>query len=218
MTDLVVSRELLESILDELHGGAYSRLNEVLNGPAPDLLPVKSLDLLDQMVLIVVEGEPAGKGRPRFTVRGKGKASFVQVYTDAQTAAYEELIQHEVLRMIGGQALVERTKQIKRRTFIEAYKDFGGEPLFKCPVRVEMEIRHPIRASWTKAKKAAALAGHIAPTIKSDIDNICKIWFDAFNDCIWKDDTQCVEVHAIKSFAEDPSVLVRVIPLDLLLA
>lgn len=177
-----------------------------------DLFQRSNLDLLDQAVLIVMEGDPRGKGRPRFSAHG----GFVKVYTDAATAEYEELIQHEVLRMIGGQALVDRTKQIKRRTFIEAYKDFGGEPLFKCPVRVEMEIRHPIRASWTKAKKAAALAGHIAPTIKSDIDNICKIWFDAFNDCIWKDDTQCVEVHAIKSFAEDPSVLVRVIPLDLL--
>ena len=157
-----------------------------------DLFQRPNLDLMNQAVLVVVEGDPVGKGRPRFTMRGKGKGSFVQVYTDAQTAAYEELIQVEVLRLIGGQALVDRTRQIKRRTFIEAYKDFGGEPLFKGPVRVEMEIRHPIRASWTKAKKAAALSGHIAPTLKPDPDNVAKIWFDAFNDCMWKDDTQVI--------------------------
>jgi Holliday junction resolvase RusA-like endonuclease len=168
------------------------------------------------MALIVLEGDPRGKGRPRFTVRGKGKAQFVQVYTDSETAAYEELIQVEVLRLIGGQALIDRTRQIKRRTFIEAFKDFGGEPLFKCPVRVEMEIQHPIRASWTKAKKAAALSGHIAPTLKPDPDNVAKIWFDAFNDCMWKDDTQVIRMSVERSFSEDPSVLVRVIPLDLL--
>lgn len=212
MGDLLVSREALESLLDELHGGAYSRLNEILNGPSPDLLPVKSLDLLDQMVLIVMEGDPRGKGRPRFSTHG----GFVKVYTDAATAEYEELIQVEVLRHMGQQALIDRTRQIKRASFIQAFKDFGGEPIFSCPVRVEMEIRHPIRASWTKAKKAAALAGHIAPTLKPDPDNVAKIWFDAFNDCMWKDDTQVIKMSVDRYFAEDPSVLVRVIPLDLL--
>lgn len=212
MTDLSVSREFLESLLDELHGGTYSRLFEFLNGPPADLLAPVTVDLLDQAVLIVLEGDPRGKGRPRFSTHG----GFVKVYTDSDTMAYEELIQAEVLRLIGGQDLIDRTRQIKRRSFIEAYTDFGGEPLFKCPVRVEMEIRHPIRASWTKAKKAAALAGHIAPTLKPDPDNVAKIWFDAFNACMWKDDTQVIRMSVERSFSENPSVLVRVIPLDLL--
>jgi Holliday junction resolvase RusA-like endonuclease len=79
-----------------------------------------------------------------------------------------------------------------------------------------MEIRHPIRASWTKAKTSGALAGHIAPTIKPDPDNVAKIWFDAFNNCMWKDDTQVIKLSVERSFAEEPSVLVRVIPLDLI--
>ena len=177
-----------------------------------DLFQRPNLDLLDQAALIVLEGDPRGKGRPRFSTHG----GFVKVYTDAATTEYEELIQVEVLRLIGGQALIDRARQIKRRSFIEAYKDFGGEPMFSGPVRVEMEIQHPIRASWTKAKKAAALAGHIAPTLKPDPDNVAKIWFDAFNDCMWKDDTQVIKVSIDRCFSEDPSVLVRVIPLDLL--
>lgn len=177
-----------------------------------DLFASGNKDLLDQAVLVVLEGDPVGKARPRFTTIG----GFVRTYTDPKTAAYEELIQQEVLRLIGGQALIDHTKQIKRRTFIEAYKDFGGQPVFAGPVRVEMEIYHPIRASWTKAKKAAALAGHIAPTLKPDPDNVAKIWFDAFNDCMWKDDTQVIRMSVERSFSESPSVLVRVIPLDLL--
>lgn len=177
-----------------------------------ELFARPNLDLMDQAVLVVLEGDPRGKGRPRFSTHG----GFVKVYTDAATAEYEELIQVEVLRLIGGQTLVDRTRQIKRRSFIEAFKDFGGQPLFTGPVRVEMEIRHPIRTSWTKAKKAAALLGHIAPTLKPDPDNVAKIWFDAFNDCMWKDDTQVIRFSVDRSFSEDPSVLVRVIPLDLL--
>lgn len=212
MGDITISRAILESLLDELHGGAYTRMFELLNGPAPDLLSPPTLDLLDQMVVIVLEGDPRGKGRPRFMQRG----AFTTVYTDKETLAYEELIQVEVLRHIGEQALIDRTCQIKRQTFIQAYKDFGGEPIFKGPVRVEMEIRHPIRASWTKAKKAAAVAGHIAPTLKPDPDNVAKIWFDAFNGCMWEDDTQVIRMSVERTFSEDPSVLVRVIPLDLL--
>ena len=212
MGELSVPRELLEELLAEATNSNWSRLNEILNGPAPDLLPVKSLDLTDQAVIIVLEGDPRGKGRPRFSTH----CGFGKVYTDAATAEYEELIQVEVLRHIGKQALIDRTRQIKRQTFIQAYKDFGGQPIFTGPVRVEMEIRHPIRASWTKAKKAAALAGRIAPTLKPDPDNVAKIWFDAFNDCMWKDDTQVIRMSVERSFAEDPSVLVRVIPLDLL--
>lgn len=165
-------------------------------------------------VVVVLEGDPRGKGRPRFAARG----GFVKVFTDPETVAYEELIQEEVLRYIGGQALVDRTRQIRRRTFIEAYKDFGGSVVFTGPVRVEIEIRHAIRDSWTKAKKAGALAGTVAPTIKPDPDNVAKIWFDAFNGCMWNDDTQVIKVSIERLFAEWPSVLVRVIPLDLVSA
>jgi Holliday junction resolvase RusA-like endonuclease len=179
-----------------------------------DLFAVPNVDLLDQMAVIVLEGDPRGKGRPKFAARG----SFVQVYTDKETAAYERLIQEEVLRLIGGEALVLETKKIKRRTFIEAYADMGGKPMFTGPVRLEMEIAHKIRDSWPKRKKEAARLGLVAPTIKVDWDNSAKIWCDAFNGCMWKDDTQVIEAHVVKKFSDDPYVLARVIPLDLISA
>lgn len=171
-------------------------------------------DIMERSVLIVLEGEPRGKGRPRFSSRG----AYVQVYTDADTLAYEERIQCEVLTLIGGPALVAKTRQIKRATFIQAYRDFGGEPLFKSPVRIEMEIAHSIRPSWTKNKQDAARLGLIAPTIKVDFDNCAKIWCDAFNGCMWKDDTQVIDARIIKIFSDTPYVLVRVIPLDIISA
>lgn len=179
-----------------------------------DLLPRRNIDLMDQMALVVLEGDPVGKARPRFTQIG----GFVRTYTDPKTALYERLIQEEVLRLIGGEALVLETKKIKRRTFIEAYADMGGKPMFTGPVRLEMEIAHKIRDSWPKRKKEAARLGNIAPTIKTDWDNCAKIWCDAFNGCMWKDDTQVIEAHVVKKFCDDPYVLVRVIPLDLISA
>jgi len=217
MTDkLQVDREFLESLLDEVYGCAYDRLRAFLDGPTPDLIPPRTIDLMDQMAVVVLEGDPRGKGRPKFTVRGHGPKQFVQVYTDKETQDYEQLIQEEVLRLIGGDVLVHNTKMIKRATFIDAFVDMGGEPLFKGPVRLEMEIRHPLRVSWTKAKTAGALNGEVAATIKPDIDNVLKIWCDAFNRCMWKDDTQVIRCTVEKMFAEEPSVLVRVIPLDLI--
>lgn len=179
-----------------------------------DLIPPRNVDLIDQMKVVVIEGDPFGKQRPRFANIG----GFVRTYTETRTAEYEQLIQEEVLRLIGGDVLVHNTKQIKRRTFIEAYTDMGGKPLFTGPVRIEMEIAHKIRESWTKKKQEGARLGHVAATIKVDFDNCAKIWCDAFNGCMWKDDTQVVDARIRKFFADDPYVLVRVIPLDLVSA
>lgn len=219
MTDPIEAQRLLIeayaalSRSDEPQLELLGAIGKLLNIRTPaDLIPPRTIDLLDQAVVVVLEGDPRGKGRPKFASRG----SFVQVYTDKETQDYEQLIQEEVLRLIGGDVLVHNTKQIKRRTFIEAFTDMGGKPLFSCPVRLEMEIRHPLRVSWTKKKTAGALNGEIAATIKPDIDNVLKIWCDAFNHCMWKDDTQVVRCTVDKMFAEEPSVLVRVIPLDLI--
>lgn len=168
-----------------------------------------------RQLLIILEGEPRGKGRPRFTVRGKGKQQFVQVFTDEQTAQYEREIQLEVFRTIGGQALVDVVTEFKKKTMVEAFQFSNGQPAFTGPVEVEMEIRHPVRASWTKAKRAGALDGSIAPTVKPDPDNVLKIFYDAFNGCVWDDDTQVIKGSFSRCFSESPGVTVIVTALDL---
>lgn len=215
MTEL----ERLHEFIRELASGsweirhAYEELGFSYD-KGPDLLPPPGRDLPGGLT-IVIEGEPQGKGRPRFTVRGDGKNRFVQVFTDDRTAAYEELIQLEVLRVMGGMELMREVTSIRRRTMAEAYAAFGYTPHFMGPVRIEMEMRHPVRVSWTKAKTAGALSGHIAPTLKVDFDNCAKVFCDAFNGILWGDDTQVIRASIERTFAEEPSVLVRVIPLDL---
>lgn len=176
-----------------------------------DLFEEEPKDMASQSVLIVIEGEPRGKGRPRFATRGK----FVTVFTDDATKAYELEIQMEVARALYGQAMADLVYAFRKLPANEMFLTLQFKPRFTGPVSVQMEVRHPIRESWNKAKKAGALDGSIAPTIKSDIDNIFKIWFDAFNGCMWVDDTQVVEVTGRKVFSENPGVTVRVTPLDL---
>lgn len=176
-----------------------------------DLFRQPPADLSDQSVLIVIEGEPVGKGRPKFAVQG----GFVRVYTPEKTRDYELEIQMEVGRTLYGQEMAERIWGLRKLPANEMFLMLQFVPRFTGPVRVEMEVRHPIRESWNKAKKAGAMDGSIAPTIKSDLDNIFKIWFDAFNGCMWVDDTQVVEVSGKKIFSDNPGVSVSVIPLDL---
>lgn len=138
-------------------------------------------------VFILVEGEPRGKGRPKFARQG----GFVRVYTDDKTMKYEALIQ------------------------LEARRAMKGRPIIAGPVKIVMEIHHSIRPSWTKAKRAGAAAGEIAPTIKCDFDNVAKVFCDALNGCLWVDDTQVIEARITKHFSETPCVSILITPLDL---
>ena len=164
-----------------------------------------------RQLLIILEGEPRGKGRPRFSARG----GIVRTFTDEKTADYEREIQLEVFRTMGGQALVESVTEFKKRPMVESFEISGGQPAFTGPVEVEMEIRHPVRASWNKAKRAGALEGSIAPTVKPDPDNVLKIFYDAFNGCVWGDDTQVIKGSFSRCFSESPGVTVIVRALDL---
>lgn len=139
-------------------------------------------------VSFLVPGEPQGKGRPRIGKVG----AHARMFTPTKTLAYEGLI-----------ALAAQTAM-------------DGRPMLAGPVLLEMKMLHPIRDSWSKKKKAGALAGEIAPTIKCDADNCLKAVCDALNGIVWKDDVQVVNVVLSKRFAETPGVSVRVVPLEML--
>lgn len=176
-----------------------------------DLFSEAPKDLSDQAVLIVVEGEPIGKQRPKFSVQG----GFVRVYTPEKTRDYELAIQMEVGQALYGRAMAESIWGLRKLPANEMFMVLQFVPRFTGPVRVDLEIRHTIRPSWNKSKKAGVADGSIAATIKPDLDNVAKIWFDAFNGCMWVDDTQVVEMSARKVFSESPGVTVTVTPLDL---
>ena len=138
------------------------------------------------MIVVCVPGEPVGKGRPRVASRG-GRP---MMYTPEKTVQYEQLVR------------------------AEAEKAMRGADLLAGPVELILEVYPGVPDSWSKKKKAAALAGEIYPTKKPDIDNVVKAVCDAFNGSVWLDDVQVVDLHVVRRFSGEPKVFAIVTPLD----
>lgn len=139
------------------------------------------------MILICIPGQPVPKGRPRAVKMRKG----IRMYTPPKTKAYEEACAVEAKVAM-----------------------HGAEPL-SGPVEIQMQIFVKIPTSYNKAKREACRLGKIVPTSSADIDNVAKSVMDSFNGIVWKDDSQVVDAHLTKRFADEPCVIAIVTPLDL---
>ena len=137
---------------------------------------------MNRKIEFFVPGTPVGKGRPRAARRGAG----VVMFTPEKTAGYEALVAAAASNAMRAEA----------------------GPLFTGPLEAVLEMRIPIPASWSKAHKAAALAGTELPTSKPDIDNVAKAILDACNGVVFRDDAQVVMLAATKAFSDEPGVRV----------
>ena len=124
------------------------------------------------MVTYMVEGNPVGKGRPKFARRG----NFVSTYTPTKTRDYEDLIKDAAKKAMG-----------------------SGEPL-ETAVTVAIYITVPIPQSYSKKRTEACLKGLERPIKKPDIDNIAKCFLDAMNEIVYLDDTQVLTLHITKVY------------------
>jgi Holliday junction resolvase RusA-like endonuclease len=134
------------------------------------------------MVTFRVEGEPKGKGRPRFRSTGK----FVQTYTDSKTRDYENTIKASAMIAMG-----------------------ASKPL-ESPVAVFIHATKGIPASYSKKRTEACLNGIERPSKKPDLDNIMKACLDAMNEVVYLDDKQVVSIHATQVYGTYPNVEVLV--------
>ena len=129
-----------------------------------------------------VEGEPKGKGRPRFSKVG----GFVKTYTDQKTRDYESLI-----------SKAARTAM-------------GETPPMEGALHMSLLICCSIPKTWSKKKRLQALHGELYPTTKPDLDNICKIVADSMNGIVYTDDKQIISLKAIKHYGEAPFISICV--------
>jgi Holliday junction resolvase RusA-like endonuclease len=134
------------------------------------------------MLTFTVEGDPHGKGRPRFRSTGK----FVQTYTDSKTKSYEEKVRDAAKQAMG-----------------------SAEPL-ETPVSVFCYIRLPVPKSYSKTRREACLNGSERPSKKPDTDNVFKSVSDAMNGIVYKDDCQIVSINAKKVYSAVAGVDVMV--------
>ena len=125
-----------------------------------------------------VPGQPRGKGRPRFARRG----NFVKTYTDAKTVGYEDQVRIYARQAMG-----------------------NSEPL-KTALEAFIYVRLPVPQSYSKKRTEACLSGLERPCKKPDLDNIVKSYMDGMNGIVYVDDSQVVEIHTTKVYAETAGV------------
>lgn len=135
-----------------------------------------------ESTMFTVPGKPRGKGRPRFRRAG----NFVQTYTPAETASYENLIALE-------------------------YQAAGGK-LLDGPVDVVVFASFTPPKSTSKKNREAMLAGEILPNCKPDADNILKAVLDGLNGVAYKDDTQVAHAQVSRYYRDTAHLEVWVEP------
>ena len=139
-------------------------------------------------IIIRLPGPPRGKGRHRSrVVTVPGRAPRTQQYSDAATRAYEAELRKA------------------------ATATMRGLPQLTGPLSVAVYAYMPIPKSFSKKKRAEALAGLVRPEVKPDWDNIAKC-SDAFNGIVWGDDASVVEGFVRKAYAETPALVFRIEP------
>lgn len=115
-------------------------------------------------------------GKARARVPRSGHA-----YTPAKTRQHEGYIRHLAALAMAGKAPLDG------------------------PVSVVVSVGVEPPRSWSKRKRADALAGRVLPIARGDIDNYLKSIMDACQGIVYRDDKQVVDVRAIKRY-NDPSV------------
>jgi Holliday junction resolvase RusA-like endonuclease len=131
-----------------------------------------------------INGKPRGKERPRFS-RG-------HTYTPQRTRNYETTV---------------------ITTFLRNFRKDGTKfPIFEAEKQVSVELiaYYEIPKSWSRKKRAEALAGRLRPTVKPDTDNIAKIILDSLNGLAYHDDKQVIECRVSKWYGDVAGVSVKV--------
>jgi len=126
------------------------------------------------------------KGQPK----GKGRPRFTKnghVYTPESTRIYEE--------------------EIKLR-----YKEKFKNEMLDGNIAVEVFINKK-PASYLGIRQYNKLLGKYC-NIKPDTDNVVKAVLDALNGVAYADDKNVVEIYAVKKYASESSVVIRLYELE----
>jgi Holliday junction resolvase RusA-like endonuclease len=118
---------------------------------------------------------------------GKQRPRFSRgrTYTPKKTVDYENLIASKASQAMG-----------------------SSEPL-QTPLAIFIWISHAIPVSYSKKRKEACLNGLDWPK-KPDLDNVAKVFLDAMNGIVYKDDVQVVKLRVSKRYDTDSGVDVLV--------
>lgn len=130
---------------------------------------------------LIVPGEPASKGRPRFrNIKTAAGKEFTSTYTPAKTRRYEDTVRYA------------------------AQQEWNRDLLRDTAICATVIAYRGIPSSFSKAKTAAAIAGTVRPITRPDHDNYSKIACDALNEIVYADDSAIVDCFARKFYSLNP--------------
>lgn len=141
-------------------------------------------------IKFIVNGEPHGKGRPRFAKRG----NFVKTYTDKDTELYENRV-----LMCYKQELSSKN----RYSNIEIL--FPKGTLVKMVVWCYFSLNKGDYGKKGLNKSGKEKLSRYYCDKKPDIDNIIKSIQDGLNGVAYSDDNQIVCLEAYKVYTEEQS-------------
>lgn len=99
----------------------------------------------------------------------------------------------------------QKTRTYESKLAFFGSREMTGKPPLECPLQVDLMVVLPIPESWSRKKKAEALACKILPTGRKDLDNFVKT-LDGLNGIVWKDDGQICALSARKVYGEIPGL------------
>jgi Holliday junction resolvase RusA-like endonuclease len=105
-----------------------------------------------------------------------------------------------------------KTQKYEAHGRLAARLAMGDQPPLNGPVCLTVEL--PIPASWSKRRRALAIARRICPTTRPDADNFLKSAMDATTGIVVADDSLVVEVTVEKKFGVDPKLVLLIALID----
>lgn len=122
---------------------------------------------------------------------------------------------HRIVNKKTGEQFVTNYLPTKSRAESSAIRRFaffamGKRPPFTGPIDLRFAAYLPIAASWSKKKRAQALADEIRPTGSPDFDNILKLLSDSFKELVWRDDKQVTDCKGGKRYSDRPRLVIEV--------
>lgn len=127
----------------------------------------------------VYYGQIRGQGRPRTRVMKTGKGYAAIVYKDEKDREYEYMI--------------ACAYQVKHQSVEPISGAFG--------IQIKAIVEPP--KSATQKRRSQMLLGYVKPTVKPDLDNVCKAVLDSLNGVAFTDDRNCTNITATKTYGEE---------------
>lgn len=132
---------------------------------------------------LVFDIEPVSQARPRIVSK-----PFPRLYDPKPVKLYKE----ELKRLAG-----LKMDELKQQPFNGA-------------ISVQVTFYRSIQKSISKVEHQRRQYGITLPSVKPDVDNYVKAFFDGLNGTVWTDDAQITDLKASKRYSETPKIVMEV--------